>query len=264
MLGAQAVGKSSLFSRFQDGSFDPNCPSTVGLAFQAKTIELDAGAVSLCLWDMGGGERFRSMFSVALHDASCVILVYDVVRRASFSELPTWSGLAAEEAARRGSTGTALAVVLVANKVESAAGRDVSREEGEGWAAELQANFFQEVDCQSGAGVAELFERIARLMLERSTSRIATIVAASQEGSELVVACVSGLSGEALATVRLAEGRTTCGDIRAALAGQLRAPERSLRLLLQDGRLLEDDSEQVAVHFPDSLLPPAQRCAPGA
>ncbi|KAH0476216.1 MAG: hypothetical protein KVP17_000115 [Porospora cf. gigantea B] len=52
-LGEQAVGKTSIITRFMYDTFDLNYQATIGIDFLSKTIYLDDRTVRLQLWDTG-------------------------------------------------------------------------------------------------------------------------------------------------------------------------------------------------------------------
>uniref|UniRef100_A0A8C0JER9 Uncharacterized protein n=1 Tax=Chelonoidis abingdonii TaxID=106734 RepID=A0A8C0JER9_CHEAB len=67
VLGESAVGKSSLLLRFTDDTFEPYLNPTIA-----------------------GQERFRTLTPSYYRGAQGVILVYDVTRKDTFTEVMTW------------------------------------------------------------------------------------------------------------------------------------------------------------------------------
>ena len=57
LLGAFAVGKTSLMRRFVHGVFDERYLTTLGVKIDTKTVELDGKAVKLVIWDIEGAEK---------------------------------------------------------------------------------------------------------------------------------------------------------------------------------------------------------------
>lgn len=53
-VGDQAVGKSSIITRFIKDQFDPTHNPTVGIDFVSKNLNLAGTAVRLQLWDTAG------------------------------------------------------------------------------------------------------------------------------------------------------------------------------------------------------------------
>ncbi len=52
-LGDQAVGKTSLITRFMYDSFETTYHATIGIDFLSKTLYLDDRTIRLQLWDTG-------------------------------------------------------------------------------------------------------------------------------------------------------------------------------------------------------------------
>ena len=50
-LGEQAVGKTSIITRFMYDTFDYNYQETIGIDFLSKTMYLEDRSVRLQLWD---------------------------------------------------------------------------------------------------------------------------------------------------------------------------------------------------------------------
>ncbi|KAH0476215.1 MAG: hypothetical protein KVP17_000115 [Porospora cf. gigantea B] len=128
-LGEQAVGKTSIITRFMYDTFDLNYQATIGIDFLSKTIYLDDRTVRLQLWDTAGQERFRSLIPSYIRDSSAAVVVYDVTNRASFVNTARWI----EDV--RAERGNSVVIVLVANKVDISDKREVTTEEGEAKAA---------------------------------------------------------------------------------------------------------------------------------
>jgi small GTP-binding protein len=53
-VGDQAVGKSSIITRFIKNQFDPTHNPTVGIDFVSKNLNISGTAVRLQLWDTAG------------------------------------------------------------------------------------------------------------------------------------------------------------------------------------------------------------------
>jgi len=88
LLGAFAVGKTSLVRRFVHGVFDERYLSTLGVKIDTKTVELDDETVKLVIWDIegtdpddGAGESAaRSRRQAYLQGTDGVLLVADGTR----------------------------------------------------------------------------------------------------------------------------------------------------------------------------------------
>ncbi|KAH9611947.1 hypothetical protein KSS87_007602 [Heliosperma pusillum] len=144
-LGDQSVGKTSIITRFMYDKFDNTYQATIGIDFLSKTMYLEDRTVRLQLWDTAGQERFRSLIPSYIRDSSVAVIVYDVASkysldpeyccRQSFLNTIKWI----EEV--RTERGSDVIIVLVGNKTDLVDKRQVSIEEGEAKARDLNALF---------------------------------------------------------------------------------------------------------------------------
>lgn len=169
-LGEQSVGKTSIITRFMYDSFDSTYQATIGIDFLSKTMYLDDRTVRLQLWDTAGQERFRSLIPSYIRDSNVAIVVYDITNFASFQQTSRWI----EEV--RLERGSDVSVMLVGNKTDLADKRQVSTDEGERKAKELDVAFI-ETSAKAGYNVKQLFRRVAsNLPGTDSTSIQGTII----------------------------------------------------------------------------------------
>lgn len=153
-LGEQSVGKTSLITRFMYDSFDNTYQATIGIDFLSKTMYLEDRTVRLQLWDTAGQERFRSLIPSYIRDSSVAVVVYDITNRNSFQQTSKWID---DVRAERGQD---VIIMLVGNKTDLADKRQVSIEEGENKAKELNVLFI-ETSAKAGYNVKQLFRRVA-------------------------------------------------------------------------------------------------------
>lgn len=90
ILGRQAVGKTSLVTRYIHHTFSEHTPSTIGASFVTTKIDVEGSECRLQLWDSAGQERFRAMTQMYYRGANAVILVYDITNEESFRDIDTW------------------------------------------------------------------------------------------------------------------------------------------------------------------------------
>lgn len=153
-LGDQSVGKTSIITRFMYDKFDTTYQATIGIDFLSKTMYLEDRTVRLQLWDTAGQERFRSLIPSYIRDSSVAVIVYDVTNRPSFLNIQRW----VEEV--RAERGADVIIVLVGNKTDLVDKRQVSIEEGDAKARELNVMFI-ETSAKAGFNIKALFRKIA-------------------------------------------------------------------------------------------------------
>ncbi|KAJ1952267.1 GTPase Ryh1, partial [Dipsacomyces acuminosporus] len=102
-------------------------------------------------------ERFRSLIPSYIRDSSVALVVYDITNRASFAQTSKWI----EDV--RTERGNEVLIVLVGNKTDLGDKREVSTEEGENKARDLNV-MFMETSAKAGHNVKALFKMIAQAL----------------------------------------------------------------------------------------------------
>uniref|UniRef100_A0A8C4Q836 RAB41, member RAS oncogene family n=1 Tax=Eptatretus burgeri TaxID=7764 RepID=A0A8C4Q836_EPTBU len=153
-LGEQSVGKTSLITRFMYDSFDNTYQATIGIDFLSKTMYLEDRTIRLQLWDTAGQERFRSLIPSYIRDSAAAVVVYDITNVNSFQQTSKWIDDVRTE------RGGDVIIMLVGNKTDLGDKRQVSIDEGEQKAKELNVMFI-ETSAKAGYNVKQLFRRVA-------------------------------------------------------------------------------------------------------
>ncbi|XP_041577262.2 ras-related protein Rab-44 isoform X2 [Taeniopygia guttata] len=159
-IGDSHVGKTSFLYRLHADTFNPHLTATVGLDYQIKTLVVDNERFALRLWDSAGQERYRSVTRQFFRKADGVVLMYDITSELSFSDVRFWLSCI-QEGAEDG-----VAVLLLGNKSDCAAQRQVPTKEGECLAKEHQLMFY-ECSAASGHNVFESMASFTRLLRVR-------------------------------------------------------------------------------------------------
>ena len=84
------MGKTSLSTKFVQGSFDKTQSSTVDASYQEKTIQVGQKRVKLVIWDTAGQEKYHALAKNYYQGASGALLVYDVTDEDSFERATNW------------------------------------------------------------------------------------------------------------------------------------------------------------------------------
>ena len=158
MLGAFAVGKTSLVSQYVSSIFSDAYLSTVGVKIDKKAVTVSGKDVTLVLWDLYGADRFQQMQKSYLRGAAGYLLVADGTRFDTLAEARELQALAASV------IGPA-PFVLALNKADLSAAWQVDEKmlikvADEGWP-------IVRTSAKTGQGVQELFEMLTQAMLER-------------------------------------------------------------------------------------------------
>ncbi|KAI5099656.1 ras-related protein Rab-6A isoform 1 [Silurus meridionalis] len=161
-LGEQSVGKTSLITRFMYDSFDNTYQIRLQLwdtAGQERFRSLIPSyirdsAAAVVVYDITRQERFRSLIPSYIRDSTVAVVVYDITNINSFQQTTKWIDDVRTE------RGSDVIIMLVGNKTDLADKRQVSIEEGERKAKELNVMFI-ETSAKAGYNVKQLFRRVA-------------------------------------------------------------------------------------------------------
>ena len=156
LLGDFAVGKTSLVRRFVEGRFDDRYLSTIGVKISRKSLIRPDHTMNLLVWDLAGGDEHNDNGTGYLRGAAGALIVCDLTRR------ETLVGLRQYTEQMRHTTAEAQ-IVLLANKVDLTAERQISPDELTQLADELKCPFLY-TSAKTGEGVAEGFEQLAALL----------------------------------------------------------------------------------------------------
>ena len=87
MLGASAVGKTSLVRRFVEGVYSDSYQTTIGVKIDKKIISIaDQNEMMLILWDIYGADEFQQVRLSYLRGMAGCLLVVDGTRLATLDE----------------------------------------------------------------------------------------------------------------------------------------------------------------------------------
>ncbi|NHI89891.1 MAG: GTP-binding protein [Candidatus Thorarchaeota archaeon] len=166
VIGEGAVGKTTLVNRYVTGVFERDYKTTIGSQFAVKLAHISPPkeeysiGIKLQAWDVAGQARFKAVRKMYYSGAAGIILVFDVTRRRSFTELAKW----VEEADE--SIGTRVPMVCVGNKTDLP-DRAVPSDEAKRW-AEDNGFLYMESSAKTGEGVADMFTVLADVMWQEA------------------------------------------------------------------------------------------------
>ncbi|KAJ7405998.1 Ras-related protein Rab-14 [Willisornis vidua] len=107
-----------------------DCPHTIGVEFGTRIIEVSGQKIKLQIWDTAGQERFRAVTRSYYRGAAGALMVYDITRRSTYNHLSSWLTDA------RNLTNPNTVIILIGNKADLEAQRDVTYEEAKQFAEE--------------------------------------------------------------------------------------------------------------------------------
>lgn len=159
LIGAYAVGKTSLVRRFVSGIFSENYLSTVGVKIDQRTVTVNEQEVRLMIWDIAGRDEFQNVRQSYLHGASGFLYVADATRAETLSAIT-------EEHREISQRFPSVPSLLLINKSDLAQDREID---------DTSLRAFRELGIETlntsaltGEHVAESFAKLAGLMCSQN------------------------------------------------------------------------------------------------
>lgn len=153
--------------QFTDKRFRQQHDLTIGVEFGARTVQINQKNIKLQIWDtvrilklnftQAGQESFKSITRSYYRGAAGALLVYDITRRDTYNHLTRWL----EEVRQNGNPD--MTIMLIGNKCDLDARRQVSTEEGERFAKE-NGLIFMETSAKTAFNVEEAFLQTSQMI----------------------------------------------------------------------------------------------------
>jgi len=164
-LGQGNVGKTSLILRYTQNAFIEDYKPTLGTDFAIKKLTIEGRKIALQIWDLAGQPRFNSVRELYYKGSHGGLLVFDITRRDSFSNLNSW----VEELYKNSGRGI-MPIALLGNKVDLRDETDdpITPEEAQAYIRELKKKYelnfevpYLETSAKTGDNVDESFNILA-------------------------------------------------------------------------------------------------------
>lgn len=157
LLGAFAVGKTSLVKQFIENIFSLKYHTTLGVKIDKKSINIEGHDVDLILWDLAGEDDFITVKMSYLRGAAAYMVVVDGTRRDTLDTALDLIQRAEKE------TGNLLPYVVLVNKFDLAAKWQIT--DNDIAVIEQQGNKVYKTSAKTGENVEAAFEAIARAVI---------------------------------------------------------------------------------------------------
>jgi len=158
LIGAYAVGKTSLVERFVKSMFSEKYHTNIGVKIDKKVVTVGQQEVMLMLWDLVGEDEFRELEMGYLRGSAGYLLVADGTRRATLD--------CAVDLQRRVQEAIGpVPFCFLMNKVDRLSEWEVTDEEldalaGRGWSV-------SRTSARSGENVEAAFASLAESIIQR-------------------------------------------------------------------------------------------------
>jgi len=160
MLGAFAVGKTSLVARYVKSIFSEKYLTTVGVKIDKKTMSVNSQELNLILWDLAGEDEFVQLQTSYLKGSSGYILVADGTRSDTLLKAFTLQRKAEEAIGK-------VPFAIVINKLDLQTQWEIDETALRG--PREQDWIIQYTSARSGENVEETFQLLSRRMLQQSS-----------------------------------------------------------------------------------------------
>jgi small GTP-binding protein len=173
LIGEPGVGKTSLVQRLLRGEATENYQATVGAVFHKRDVQVDGRTVSLHIWDTAGQEKYRALGPIYYRKSLAAIAVCDQTKPETLQNLKPWIDAFRE-------TADGHFVVIAANKEDLESDNKLDMEQIVDWAKEHQAECVS-TSAQTGSGVEDLFEMVARHVVGKTSADVTLLREATTE-----------------------------------------------------------------------------------
>ncbi|OHS97297.1 Ras family protein [Tritrichomonas foetus] len=177
VVGDMGTGKTSLIRQFVEGNFSEFYKITIGVDFANKIVQCNENTtVDIQLWDIAGQERFGNMTGVYYRESVGAIVVFDVMRNATFDMTKVWKKDIDEKV--QTAEGQPVPTLLLGNKIDlmtKNADWEQRRTEIEEYTKENNFLAFFETSAKDGTNLHEsimtLVDYIVKNNIESESSR---------------------------------------------------------------------------------------------
>lgn len=169
LTGMGNVGKSTFLTLLNDGIYNENISSTIGVAFGTINLEVDTRSTKLQVWDLAGNEKYKNMVKIYLRGGRIVFLCYDISSMDSFEYAKTWLAELKLEFERSGSQPV---IFLLGLKSDLDVQREVTPSNAEIFAREQQLDGFIEISSKANADDVKKFKEIIVAPVRRALQNL--------------------------------------------------------------------------------------------
>ena len=152
-LGAEKVGKSSIFNRLYDNSFEEDCQEIIGLDFHSKKVIIKNRQFNLLLYDASGPQKYKSLFPMHINDSKVIIFVYDISNKDSFLYIENLYNDIKDLIQKNA------ILILIGNKTDLGEQRQITTKDAENYSKQ-KGFLFYELSSKIGDKIDDLFENI--------------------------------------------------------------------------------------------------------
>lgn len=163
VVGASAVGKTSLIRQFVDKKFIEDFRATIGVDFTLKNIQLDQSpmykSITLQIWDLAGENRWHTIIPFYITGTHGIILTFDSTQYSTFSDLNYWLDLINQHLEK------SVPIVLISTKHDLAESQTHFEQITAFKNQRNIADYFS-TSAKNGLGITDTFTRLTELVVK--------------------------------------------------------------------------------------------------
>ncbi len=137
LIGDSGVGKTNLLARYLKKEYKEETKATVGVEFGEKKYELSGLKIKAQIWDTAGQERYKAITSMYYKGAKGALIVFDLSSKNTFQNVEKWYNEIKKTADPN------INLILIGNKSDLKDKRQISTEEGENKAKEMNVAYLE-------------------------------------------------------------------------------------------------------------------------
>ena len=155
LVGEAQVGKTAIINQYIQNTFEEEYIATIGQEKQTKEITLKNGTkFKLEIWDTIGQDTYSAANKIFMRNAKIALLVYDITKEESFKNLNKFYTQVCDINGK-----DKIIFGVVGNKSDLYEERTVEEEDGQKYAKDIGASFF-ETSAKDHDTIENLFEGI--------------------------------------------------------------------------------------------------------
>lgn len=189
-LGEPGCGKTSIITRFVNGTFDADQESTIGANYFSKSVEVNKVWIKMNFWDTAGKERYEGITMMYAKNAEAYVLVCQFNQSDAVESIDKFYARYIKENLKSDSQ-----FFIVINKVDLKT-EDSSVNDILNKADELHVSTFQ-VSAKDEIGIEYMFQRILEKIRRNSSAMSRTSI---------------NLTTSARSSTKLAEKKNCCSS----------------------------------------------------
>ena len=162
LVGEAQVGKTAIINQYIQNTFEEEYIATIGQEKQTKEITLKNGTkFKLEIWDTIGQDSYSAANKIFMRNAKIALLVYDITKEESFKNLNKFYTQVCDINGK-----DKIIFGVVGNKSDLYEERTVEEEDGQKYATDIGASFF-ETSAKDHETIENLFLDICEQFIKK-------------------------------------------------------------------------------------------------